>query len=106
MDSHLINLSLQAYQLTEHALDNARNDEWNEIHSLIEQRDAIIRDIHDKVSYETSSIQQKIRNQLETIADLNNHLIEIAKSHQQVLMNKKSSAAKSKSAINSYLDNS
>jgi len=88
------------------AINAARNGDWELSQSIITERDkklsAVLNIDFSKLPADT---QQQFRAQLEQLEELNTELAQLAIQFREEITHQKSSLNKSKSAINSYLDN-
>jgi len=93
-------------QQTKQAITFAHNGDWERSQSIITERDnklsAVLNIDFSKLPAGT---QQQFRAQLEQLEELNTELAQLAIQFREEITHQKSSLNKSKSAINSYLDN-
>ncbi len=93
--------------LTQQALSAAKDNDWQQTQTIINQRDKQLHGVvSQKLSELTEDMAQKARFQLESIAEINEEITVLSTSQRDKLLDKKSKLEKNKKAINSYLDHS
>lgn len=93
--------------LSQQALSAAKDNDWQQTQSIINQRDKQLHEVvSQRLSELTEDMAEEARSQLESIAKLNEEITALSTSQRDKLLNKKSELNRSQKAINSYLNHS